>query len=509
MSTTAASRRAKWHYPPPPPTPKILHLPRRPRRRPTKAPAGKLTSGEPRRDRTGKLETLFDQERRFGRNVPIVLFDYSGESERRREKVEISENGNPGGLVLEEEKWRFQAEMLRAECNLLRMEKDSLVKKLGRTRAKVERTLKSAVQTLVSGRIKIREGKIVDMVLEDEIQELTEKLQKLHRRSGFKDLEARKNGNLDRQVSVLQRRLEKIGGSSEEIYVREIQEMAETSLPLKKSGRVDDSIVSSRKFNVEILRMKMEGLSKGILLQRMEQEYNSMLSTASSSLASSASTSKRVELQDSSSSSRHLSREKACHEGNLCSGHCKAIVRRIVEHVRAETEQWSQMQEMLGQVREEMEELQTSRDFWEDRARNSDFQINSLNIAVQEWRERALSSEDKTNKLQAELSMLRGDLEMSRKEQNLDSQRNICSPNSSDMQNELEKRVLVCCMKENNHTIDNKQNEKLKDGERIVHPTVGSIMASKRSPFRDIGNTSLLIRQNGKAVFPLHCHLSK
>lgn len=47
----------------------------------------------------------------------------------------------------------------------------------------------------------------------------------------------------------------------------------------------------------------MEGLSKGILLQRMEEEYNSLLSTANSSLASSGSTSKRVEFQDSSSSS--------------------------------------------------------------------------------------------------------------------------------------------------------------------------------------------------------------
>jgi len=69
-------------------------------------------------------------------------------------------------------------------------------------------------------------------------------------------------------------------------------------------------------------------------------------------------------------------------EGNLCSGHCKAIVRRIVEQVRVETEQWSQMQEMLGQVREEMEELQASRDFWKDRALNSDSQIQSLHTDV-------------------------------------------------------------------------------------------------------------------------------
>lgn len=74
--------------------------------------------------------------------------------------------------------------------------------------------------------------------------------------------------------------------------------------------------------------------------------------------------------------------ETMIHEEKACSGRCKAIVRRIVEQVRAETEQWSQMQEMLGQVRDEMEELQASRDFWEDRALDSDCQIKSLRSAV-------------------------------------------------------------------------------------------------------------------------------
>ena len=53
-----------------------------------------------------------------------------------------------------------------------------------------------------------------------------------------------------------------------------------------------------------------------------------------------------------------------------------------MEQVRAETEQWSQMQEMLGQVREEMEELQASRDFWEKRALESSCKIDTLNFEV-------------------------------------------------------------------------------------------------------------------------------
>ncbi|KAL2988529.1 hypothetical protein AAZX31_11G091600 [Glycine max] len=457
---TAASRRPKWRpHAPPPPTPRILHFSRR---RPSSRRDLKSNT-------TNRLGALIDRERRA--RVPIVVLDNnnSSEGERRRERVENeSRSHSPKGWALEEEKWKFQAEMLRAECNLLRMEKEIAVKKLERTRVKMETTLRSALHTLVSGRIKICEGKNVDMVLDEEIHELTQKLQRLHKRSKVKDLGARKNRNFDKQVSVLQRRLDKIGGSSDEIYLREFQEMENISFSIKRSSTVDDNVVASGKLNVEILRRKMEGLSKGILLQRMEEEYNSLLSTASSSLASSGSNSKRVEFQDSSS------------------------VR--VPH-----------QEMLGKVREEMEELQASRDFWEDRARHSDFQIQSLHNAVQEWKEKALSSENKTNEVEAELSVLRGDLERLRKEQNA-AKGTKCLSIPVDTQNELEKRIVVCNSKE--------KNDVLRSGERKAHGgrRGGGFLAPKRSPLRDIGNSSssLLMKQNnnGKAVFPLRCHLS-
>ena len=56
----------------------------------------------------------------------------------RRERVE------------ETESWRFQAEILRAECNFLRVEREFALKKLERNRVQMKRTLRSAVQTLVS-----------------------------------------------------------------------------------------------------------------------------------------------------------------------------------------------------------------------------------------------------------------------------------------------------------------------------------------------------------------------
>lgn len=131
---------------------------------------------------------------------------------------------------------------------------------------------------------------------------------------------------------------------------------------------------------------------------------------------------------------------------------------------------------------------------------------------VQDWRQRALSSESKKNELEAKLSALRGDLERLRREQNASVQGTKCSPIPLDTQNELEKRIVVCCSKENSSVVteDSKQNEVLRNGERKTHAASarGGCLAPKRSPFRDIGNSSLLTRQNGKAVFPLHCHLS-
>ncbi|KAK7258132.1 hypothetical protein RIF29_32607 [Crotalaria pallida] len=513
-------RTPKWHHPP---TPRILHFPRR-RRCLTSTTNLLIPSSRDNLNKTNthnnnnKLETLFHREQQQQRacdhhqqsGVPIVLLDHHG----RRERVESGgESGGGGGgmVMMEEEKWKFQAEMLRAECNLLRMEKEIAVNRLHRNRARLERTLRSALRTLVSGRIKICEGMNIDMVLDEEIHKLTEKLERLQKRSGSKDSEAtRNNRNFDKQVSVLQRRLEKIGGSSDEIYLREFQEMANISFSIKRSATLDDNVVASGKLNVEILRRKMEGLSKGILLQRMEEEYNSLLSTASSSLASSASSSKRIEFQDSSSAiSVRPQQEKVSREGNVCSGYCKTIVQRIVEQVRAETEQWSQMQEMLGQVREEMEELQASRDFWEDRAMQSESRIQSLHKAVQEWRQRAVSSESKTNELEAKISMLNVELESLRKEKNA-VEGTKCSPIPPlDSQNELEKRIVVCSSKENSYITENcKHTEVLGTRERKAHAARGGFQAAKRSPFQDIGNSSLTMTQYGKAVFPLHCHLS-
>lgn len=61
---------------------------------------------------------------------------------------------------------------------------------------------------------------------------------------------------------------------------------------------------------------------------------------------------------------------------------CREIVGKIMEQVKVESEQWTEMQAMLEQVRQEMLELQSSRDLWQRRAIASDTNVRSLHAQV-------------------------------------------------------------------------------------------------------------------------------
>lgn len=104
----------------------------------------------------------------------------------------------------------------------------------------------------------------------------------------------------------------------------------------------------------------------------------------------------------------------ASQENKLCSERCKATIRKIAEQVQAETEQWSQVQEILHHVREEMEDLQKSRDFWEDHALHADEKVATLQVMMQDWRRKARLSEIKIAELQSQAAQLRNETELVR-----------------------------------------------------------------------------------------------
>lgn len=440
---SATSRRAKWHpTPPPPPSPRILNFPRSSRRTCRKQPKPtaaaqhnhKVMEQEYLSPSKGKLGNLFDQKN--DNELSIGLLNSTSNTlaaERRERVVEQEEEGsyhNGGGF--EEEKWRFQAEILRAECNFLRMEREFSLRKLERNRVKMERTLRSAIQTLVSGKEKIFDGKNAKAVLEEEIEDLEEKMEELRKESRIK---VKNCSNFDKKACILQSQLEKFGSLSQESCSKE--------LTISESRDFNPAI-KNNSTDMDMLKKKVEGLSKGAL-DRVEEGYVSLLSsTANGSVASSASTSKRIDLcpEFSSFSTRQLYQEPTLQDEHKCSGRCKAIIRRIVEQVRAETEQWSQMQEMLGQVRGEMEELRTSRDFWENRSLSADYKIQTLRHSVEEWKEKALSFQNKAGELELELFSLK---------EEIGDRDAMLLPLKKQL--EHEKRVMTYCLKEN-HCFD-------------------------------------------------------
>lgn len=74
-------------------------------------------------------------------------------------------------------------------------------------------------------------------------------------------------------------------------------------------------------------------------------------------------------------------------ENKICSKRCKATIREIAQQVQAEIEQWSQVQELLLHVREEMEDLKKSRDFWQDRALHAAEKVATLQM--HDWRRKS------------------------------------------------------------------------------------------------------------------------
>lgn len=82
----------------------------------------------------------------------------------------------------------------------------------------------------LQGRKKIYEGENVGVVLQEEIEELAEKLEEIQRSYGVGDYEVQKCSNFDKKTAILQRKLENLGGLSDEKCTQQTSEMAETSM---------------------------------------------------------------------------------------------------------------------------------------------------------------------------------------------------------------------------------------------------------------------------------------
>ncbi|XP_062216372.1 uncharacterized protein LOC133916635 [Phragmites australis] len=474
------------------------------------------------------LGALFEMERRVRglESAPASPPPCSREVLRSQE--------DPG----EQEKWRFQAEILRAECNFLRMEREVALRKLDRHRGQMEAALKSAVETLVSGRKKIdgRGDVGVAAALDEGIEDLEGMVEELRvekesgrAMSGLRKLQRSHGRNFDRQASSLRRRLEKMPPADAEPCVKDIREIALPVAPPPPPPQVehndeDERVHSVNTSDVEMLRMKMEGMSKG-MRERMA-EYSRRLEAVAAGDNSGCQSRKcgnRHNRKGSASSQRSWSGGSNASTGNLPLAHdtaytshargrqsmaaeqrhqqqkimaeecrlvssgsccdCREIVGKIMEQVKAESDQWTEMQDMLEQVRLEMQELQSSKDTWQHRAIASEISLSSLNSQMLEWKNRAQVSEQRAEELQRTISELQSKLYTFKAHfptptvPSQDQWSDACkmeNPRAKPQRHRLqecgkekEKHVLIC---------------------RVKHsPSV----IPKRSPFQEIGNISL------------------
>ena len=100
-------------------------------------------------------------------------------------------------------------------------------------------------------RTKICEGKSSATELEEEIQQLAEKLERLRRNLESKNSGARRKcHNFDKQAALLRGELKMFRGNSDEVCVKKIREMAEVSLSIRTMCRVSETLISSDDSNV-------------------------------------------------------------------------------------------------------------------------------------------------------------------------------------------------------------------------------------------------------------------
>ncbi|XP_042375492.1 myosin type-2 heavy chain 1-like [Zingiber officinale] len=342
----------------------------------------------PRRSRGQKpgcrrnLRDLLDQERSYLASMAMAM----------------AAAGTPAsdvGVVISgcKESCQTQAEILLAERDFLRMDLESSTGKQEPERARKDAAMRSNENSLVPGRKKIdaRAGDRGD--LEGGIDDLEEKMQELKlRRSRSKGISMKlsRRRYFHRQSSVLRRDMVLI--KEDAAILKGIKEASLLNLAvLGKRPDVEEE-------KMVMLKRKMEGLSRG-MLERIE-ECSHLLSSKSTSSQDIVSYNE-AEHMPFLHLGQQLRQEKSIEkqkEFRCCS--CMEAVGRIRQQVWAESEQWSEMQQLLEQVKIEMEEIRSSRDHWQRQAVASEINFHILHTQKLKWKRKAQSSECKVIDLQ-------------------------------------------------------------------------------------------------------------
>ncbi|MCO5580751.1 hypothetical protein L7F22_034621 [Adiantum nelumboides] len=92
--------------------------------------------------------------------------------------------------------------------------------------------------------------------------------------------------------------------------------------------------------------------------------------------------------------------------------YCKETIRRLVEQMQAEIDQWSQLQDILFKLQEELDGLNERQRFWEERAHRAEAHLLSLQEELRDWRCRAQSAQEELVMLRCEKQVMKDRIEM-------------------------------------------------------------------------------------------------
>ncbi|MCO5592684.1 hypothetical protein L7F22_046687 [Adiantum nelumboides] len=331
--------------------------------------------------------------------------------------------------TLSAEYWKLQADVLAAECKLLRVEKELTIRRWNRN------CVSDAVPYPVNATLEpaFKEAQIID--------------------SAFTDALYSRNGTSQRYPHETQAK-EVLEDASKKLFDMSYSSKYFTQEALRKLEEI--SLTGSRrrvpiKDPTEALQKRLQGLLRAARPSALEpgiQMYSSSYSRShdaweyadpsgnSSSSAKAMANSRcfaetaaskkqldvmslefsetkddaaayiRREYRSMPSEGKTLPTERGADQSSGEEAYCKAAIRQIVAQVQAENEQWSQVQHILCSLQEEMEILMETRDLAEKRAARAEAQLLSLKKMVHDWRCRARSAEEEVVVLQSEREAL-------------------------------------------------------------------------------------------------------
>ncbi|KAG6548647.1 hypothetical protein Mapa_009801 [Marchantia paleacea] len=348
--------------------------------------------------------------------------------------------------------------LLKAKCDLLAKEKDIAVRKWKRScveidqAAQMAQALRTAIETLLEVSVAgeaTSDFKSKRTTLEDHTRVLKARMEKLRRKSAelhpHPEPEDLLNVSLQGRIDTLKKSSEIRGLASPEIPRDTENKVEDLKARLEKLMLATNSrVTDEREHVVSRPREKRKKSPKDSVNPekaelKMKGWYNSLSAELSAELTAnlieSVQPNNSIDKCDVSSENGHT-REPSYsvtpvtskqvsplhplhHLEDTASTHSSEetkirVIHKIAEEVRAESEQWYQVQDLLQRVGEDMKRLQEACSTWEQRALVAEAQV--LTMQHEERRERLQTGDQKIAQLQTEMVRLRDTVDEVRKQ---------------------------------------------------------------------------------------------